>query len=59
MARSMDKDGAYDIYIVAHVEELKEKYDELWSRYKEVVHENARLEAENYRLEGIAKGGFR
>ena len=54
----MGSDGAYDIYIVAHVEELKEKYDELWRRYKEVVHENALLEAENYRLEGIVKGGF-
>lgn len=49
----------YDIYIVAHVEELKDRYDELYGRFKEVVHENAVLEARLYRLEGELKGGFR
>lgn len=33
----------YDIYIAAHVEKLKSDYEELWERYEEVVHENARL----------------
>lgn len=36
----------YDIYIVAHVEELKRGYDELWERYKGVLHENAMLHTE-------------
>ena len=36
----------YDIYIVEHVEELKRGYDELWERYKGVLHENAMLHAE-------------
>lgn len=54
----MTSEQAYDIYIVAHVEELKDKYDELHERFKEVVHENAVLEAKLYRLEGELKGGF-
>lgn len=41
----------YDIYIVEHVEELKRDYDELWERYKGVLHENAMLHAELDRFE--------
>ena len=53
------RNKVYDIYIVEHVEELKRENRELQERIREVIHENARLEAENYKLEGIAKGGFR
>lgn len=35
--------GDYDIYIAADVDRLKRDYAELWARYAEVVHENARL----------------
>ena len=35
--------GDYDIYAVADVDRLKRDYAELWARYEEVVHENARL----------------
>ena len=35
----------YDIYITAHVDELKSDYEKLWQRYCEVVHENAELHA--------------
>ena len=33
----------YDIYIAADVDRLKRDYVELWARYEEAVHENARL----------------
>ena len=35
--------GDYDIYAVADVDRLKRDYAELWTRYEEAVHENARL----------------
>ena len=35
--------GDYDIYVVADVDRLKRDYAELWARYEEAVHENARL----------------
>ena len=58
MASTMSN-RVYDIYIVEHVEEMKRENHELQERIREVIHENARLEAENYKLEGITKGGFR
>ena len=36
--------------IIRNVELLRRDYDELWRRYREVVHENALLCAENDRL---------
>ena len=45
----------YDIYIVEHVEELKRDYDELWERYKGVVHENATLHAELDRYRRVVR----
>ena len=36
--------------IIRNVELLRRDYDELWRRYREVVHENVELAAENDRL---------
>ena len=36
--------------IVRYVSILKRDYNSLWQRYREVVHENALLNAENDRL---------
>ena len=38
--------AAYDIYIVAHVDELRDERDRLRERVRDLVHENALLEAE-------------
>jgi len=46
----MRSDRVYDIYIVEHVEEMKRENRELRERIEGIVHENTRLEAENYRL---------
>lgn len=50
-------EGAYDIYIVADVEELKAKYDKLRRMWREVVHENALLHARvnEYERAGVAR----
>ena len=44
-------DSAYDIYVVAHVDELKREHAELWGRYEAVVHENALLNARLDKIE--------
>lgn len=36
----------YDIYIANDVEELKKSYEQLRQLYKQVIHENAKLQAE-------------
>ena len=36
--------------IIRYVALIRRDYDELWQRYREVVHENAMLCAENDRL---------
>lgn len=46
----MRSDRVYDIYIVEHVEEMKRENRELRERIEGIVHENTRLEAENWRL---------
>ena len=48
---------AYDIYIIADVEELKRKYDKLRRMWREVVHENALLHAriDSFERKGAVK----